>query len=116
MDRQTSLPGIFGAMSDDIRFAIVNRLLHEGELPVGALAAPFPVTAPAISRHLRVLENAGLVERRVDRQRRMIRIRPEALDAIARWLENLCAAAPAARETCRLAESALPEHSHCGRS
>ena len=60
--------------------------MRDGELPVGAIAAPFSVTPPAISRHLRVLETAGLVERRIDRQRRMIRVRPEALQVIGGWL------------------------------
>lgn len=82
----SELLAVFAALSDDTRFAIVNRLLEDGELPVGAIAAPFSVTPPAISRHLRVLESAGLVERRIDRQRRMIRIRPEALDVIGEWL------------------------------
>ncbi|MCF3933662.1 metalloregulator ArsR/SmtB family transcription factor [Acuticoccus sp. M5D2P5] len=77
---------VFAALSDETRFAIVNRLLRDGELPVGAIAAPFSVTPPAISRHLRVLESAGLVERRIDRQRRMIRVRPEALDVVSEWL------------------------------
>ena len=81
-----NLLAVFAALSDDTRFAIVNRLLEDGELPVGAIAAPFSVTAPAISRHLRVLEMAGLVERRIDRQRRMIRIRPEAFEVIGDWL------------------------------
>ena len=86
MPQSDNLIAVFAALSDDTRFAIVNRLLTDGELPVGAIAAPFSVTPPAISRHLRVLETAGLVERRVDRQRRMIRVRPEALDVIGDWL------------------------------
>jgi DNA-binding transcriptional ArsR family regulator len=86
MSRKSELPAVFAALADDTRFAIVNRLLRDGELPVGALAAPFSVTPPAISRHLRVLESAGLVERRIDRQRRMIRVKPEALDSIGAWL------------------------------
>jgi DNA-binding transcriptional ArsR family regulator len=86
MSRQNDLPAVFAALADETRFAIVNRLLKDGELPVGAIAAPFSVTPPAISRHLRVLESAGLVERRIDRQRRMIRMKPEALDCISAWL------------------------------
>jgi DNA-binding transcriptional ArsR family regulator len=86
MSRSSDLQSIFAALADDTRFAIVTRLLQDGELPVGSIAAPFSVTPPAISRHLRVLESAGLVERRIDRQRRMIRVKPEALDAISDWL------------------------------
>ena len=93
---ELDLPQVFGALADPIRFAIVNKLLEEGELPVGALAEPFSVTAPAISRHLRVLENAGVVERRIDRQRRIIRVRPEALEALEKWLARQ---APGARAT-----------------
>lgn len=88
MTDQTTLLAVFAALADETRFAIVNRLLSDGELPVGAIAAPFSVTAPAISRHLRVLESAGLVERRIDRQRRMIRVRTEALEVIGEWLEH----------------------------
>lgn len=86
MSGTNDLLAVFAALSDETRFAIVNRLLDDGELPVGAIAAPFSVTPPAISRHLRVLESAGVVERRIDRQRRMIRIRPEALDGLGDWL------------------------------
>ncbi|GAB5374890.1 MAG: hypothetical protein AcusKO_13520 [Acuticoccus sp.] len=88
MTDTAGLLAIFAALADETRFAIVSRLLADGELPVGAIAAPFSVTPPAISRHLRVLEQAGLVERRIDRQRRMIRVRPEALDQISTWLES----------------------------
>lgn len=87
MTDNAGLLAIFAALADETRFAIVSRLLVDGELPVGAIAAPFSVTPPAISRHLRVLEQAGLVERRIDRQRRMIRVRPDALEQISAWLE-----------------------------
>ncbi len=100
MSRTESLLAVFAALADETRFAIVNRLLDDGELPVGSIAAPFNVTAPAISRHLRVLETAGLVERRIDRQRRLIRVRPEALEVVNSWLltrgvPGLSALAPA---------------------
>jgi DNA-binding transcriptional ArsR family regulator len=99
-----NLIAVFAALSDDTRFQIVNRLLADGELPVGAIAAPFSVTPPAISRHLRVLETAGLVERRIDRQRRMIRVRPEALEVIGEWLgEQSVAATPVKRREAPLA-------------
>jgi len=88
MTETAGLLATFAALADETRFAIVSRLLADGELPVGAIAAPFSVTPPAISRHLRVLESAGLVERRIDRQRRMIRVRPEALERISAWLEE----------------------------
>lgn len=86
MSQDKRLLAVFAALADETRFAIVNRLIEDGELPVGAIAAPFAVTAPAISRHLRVLESAGLVERRIDRQRRIIRVNKEALGEISGWL------------------------------
>ncbi|MBO0755219.1 MAG: winged helix-turn-helix transcriptional regulator, partial [Bradyrhizobiaceae bacterium] len=63
-----SLDAVFAALSDPTRRAIVERLASKGELTVGDIAARFDISAPAISRHLHVLERAGLVERRVNRQ------------------------------------------------
>jgi DNA-binding transcriptional ArsR family regulator len=82
----TRLDGVFAALADPTRRAILERLLAEGELTVGAIAAPFGITTPAISRHIQVLEQAGLVERRVERQWRLIRVLPNALDRVESWL------------------------------
>jgi DNA-binding transcriptional ArsR family regulator len=82
------LSAVFGALADPIRFAIVERLLSEGERSAGELAEPFSVSKPAISKHLRVLEDAGLIERRVDRQWRVCRARPEAIQAVDDWLQR----------------------------
>ncbi len=82
------LDRVFGALADPIRRAIVERLLAKGELAVGDIAAPFAVSMPAISRHLAVLQRAGLIERRADRQRRLIRARPEALEAAESWITH----------------------------
>ena len=76
------LPTVFGALSDPTRFAIVERLLSEGERTAGEIAQPFAMSKPAISKHLRVLEDAGLIERRVERQWRVCRARPETMRAI----------------------------------
>jgi len=76
---------MFAALGDPIRFAIVERLLVEGEVSAGDLSAGFPVSAPAISRHLSVLRRAGLAQRRIDRQRRLYSVRPDALEAVAAW-------------------------------
>lgn len=81
-----SLDSVFGALADPTRRAIVERLLARGELSVGDIAAPFSVSMPAISRHLQVLERAGLIERRIERQWRMIRPRPEALASLESWV------------------------------
>ncbi|MDH3196191.1 MAG: metalloregulator ArsR/SmtB family transcription factor [Hyphomicrobiales bacterium] len=81
------MPTLFGALADPHRLAIVETLVAEGEKTVGELVAPFKISAPAISRHLAVLESAGVIERRVDRQWRVCRIRPDALAAIEGWVE-----------------------------
>jgi DNA-binding transcriptional ArsR family regulator len=81
-----TLPAVFGALSDPIRLAIVERLLREGERSAGEIAEPFAVSKPAISKHLRVLEQAGLIERRVERQWRVCRVRPEAIRAVDDWM------------------------------
>ncbi len=83
-----SLPAIFGALSDPTRLAIVERLLAEGERSAGEIAEPFTMSKPAISKHLRVLEAAGLIERRIERQWRIVRVRCEALRAVDRWIEH----------------------------
>ena len=83
-----SLVGVFAALSDPHRLAMVERLIAEGEKTVGELGAPFDISGPAISRHLAVLELAGLIERRIDRQWRVCRVRREALDAVEDWVER----------------------------
>jgi DNA-binding transcriptional ArsR family regulator len=85
---QIALPTVFGALADPTRLAIVERLLHEGERSAGQIAAPFAISKPAISKHLRVLEEAGLIERRVDRQWRVCRVRPEAIRAVDEWMQR----------------------------
>jgi DNA-binding transcriptional ArsR family regulator len=85
---QITLPTVFGALADPTRLAIIERLLNEGERSAGEIAAPFAMSKPAISKHLRVLEEAGLIERRVDRQWRVCRIRPEAIRAVDDWIER----------------------------
>jgi len=62
-------------------------VLREGERPVGDLVATLKVSQPAVSKHLRVLREAGVVEARVDAQRRLYRIRPEPLRELDAWLE-----------------------------
>ena len=82
------MPPLFAALSDPSRLAIVERLISEGEKTAGELAEPFAVSAPAISRHLGVLEKAGVIERRVDRQWRRFRVRRDAIDAIDDWVRR----------------------------
>lgn len=80
-----ALPDTFAALGDPTRFAIVERLLKDGELPAGRLLNVGAISAPAISRHLKVLRQAGVLDQRVDGQRRMYSVRPEAVQAIGAW-------------------------------
>ena len=77
----------FAALADPTRRAIVSRLA-EGEATVLELAAPFAISLPAISKHLKVLEAAGLIERGRDAQRRPCRLRVEALREVIAWAEH----------------------------
>lgn len=79
------LDATFAALADPTRRAILARLAS-GEQSVMALAAPFEMTQPAISRHLKVLEQAGLITRGRDAQRRPCRIEAEPLAEATRWL------------------------------
>jgi DNA-binding transcriptional ArsR family regulator len=76
----------FAALSDPTRRAILARLAR-GEATVGELAAPFRLSQPTVSKHLSVLERAGLIEQRRDAQRRPRRLRPDAIRAVAEWAE-----------------------------
>jgi DNA-binding transcriptional ArsR family regulator len=77
----------FSALADPTRRAILARLAL-GEATVGELAAPFQISLPAVSRHLRVLEEATLIEREREGQHRLCRLRPEALKSANEWLEH----------------------------
>lgn len=77
----------FAALADPTRRAILARL-RQGEATVSELAAPFAMSQPAISKHLKVLERAGLVSRGRDAQRRPRRLEAHRLRAAAEWLEN----------------------------
>ncbi|MFG1796806.1 ArsR/SmtB family transcription factor [Nocardia sp. NPDC049149] len=76
---------VFQVLAEPSRLAILE-VLRQGEQSVGALVAELPLSQPAVSKHLRVLKDAGLVEVRVDAQRRLYRIRPEPLVELDDWL------------------------------
>jgi DNA-binding transcriptional ArsR family regulator len=76
---------VFDVLAEPNRRQILD-LLRDGELPVGELVAQLGVSQPAVSKHLRILREAGLVEVRGDAQRRLYRVRPEPLQAIDEWL------------------------------
>lgn len=83
-----SLDNSFAALADPTRRAIMARLAT-GEATVMELAQPFAMSQPAISRHLKVLEGAGLILRRVEGTKRPCRLAPEALAGIEEWLTML---------------------------
>lgn len=78
----------FMALSDPTRRRIVE-LLSRGERAAGEIVNAFEVSAPAISQHLKVLREAGLVEMRADAQRRIYRLNPEGLDEMDAWIRNV---------------------------
>jgi DNA-binding transcriptional ArsR family regulator len=80
------LDDLFAALADPTRRDIIELLLHRSELSVGDVAARFAVSLPAVSRHLQVLESAGLIERRIERQWRFVRVRADALKPVESWI------------------------------
>jgi DNA-binding transcriptional ArsR family regulator len=78
---------MFGALADPTRRAILARLAL-GETTVAELAKPFDISGPAISKHLKVLENAGLITRGREAQWRPCKIEPLALKSLDEWLEQ----------------------------
>ena len=81
----TNLDQSFAALSDPVRRAIIARLA-KGEATVQDLARPFSISQPAISRHLKVLEEAGLIETRIDGTARPRRLKPDAVEALWDYL------------------------------
>ena len=87
MQMTDSLDMTFAALADPTRRAILARLAA-GEATVNELAEPFAMTQPAISKHLKVLERAGLISRDRDAQRRPSRLEPKRLAEASAWLEQ----------------------------
>jgi DNA-binding transcriptional ArsR family regulator len=77
----------FAALGDPVRRALIARL-SRGEATVNELAEPFGITKQAISRHLQVLESAGLITRSRDGQRRPCHLEPAALEALTSWIDG----------------------------
>ncbi|MBI5718742.1 MAG: winged helix-turn-helix transcriptional regulator [Burkholderiales bacterium] len=82
-----NLDAIFAALADPTRRAILSRLAA-GEASVNEIATPFAMSQPAVSKHLKVLERAGLIERNIDKQRRPARLKAEPMAAAVGWLEQ----------------------------
>jgi DNA-binding transcriptional ArsR family regulator len=81
------LSATFAALADPTRRAILARLAS-GECSVSELAEPFEMSMPAVSKHLRVLEQAGLISKRIDAQKRPCRIEAAPLKEVAEWAER----------------------------
>ena len=79
---------MLAALADPTRRALLAHLAG-GEASVGELAQPFAISQPAVSRHLKVLEQAGLIETRIEGSARPRRLRPEAVEALWDWLSDL---------------------------
>jgi DNA-binding transcriptional ArsR family regulator len=86
-DADDRLDRAFTALGDPVRRALIARL-SRGDATVNELAEPFSITKQAVSRHLQVLETAGLITRSRDGQRRPCRLDPAALEALTGWIDN----------------------------
>ena len=82
-----NLDAVFAALADPTRRAILSRLAM-GEASVNEIAAPFEMSQPAVSKHLKVLERAGLIERDIVEQRRPARLKAETMVAAVDWLDE----------------------------
>lgn len=82
-----SVEAAFGALADPTRRAVLD-LLRRGSLPAGQIARAFPVSRPAISKHLRLLRRAHLVRERREGRRRLYQLNPEPLRAVDAWLND----------------------------
>jgi DNA-binding transcriptional ArsR family regulator len=78
---------VYGAIADPTRRAILGMLVG-GEVTVGTLADRFPISFNGVSKHVKVLEQAGLVRRRVSGREHWLRLRPDPLREATRWLEH----------------------------
>src|SRR5438128_8047648 len=88
MTSATRLDHVYGAIADPTRRAILTVLAGGGECKVGQLARRFPISFNGVSKHVKVLERAGLVRRRVRGREHWLRLRPEPLREATRWLEH----------------------------
>ncbi|MGI9401692.1 MAG: ArsR/SmtB family transcription factor [Rhizobiaceae bacterium] len=87
---RVDLDAVFAALADPTRRAILARLTN-GEASVNEIAEPFRISQPAVSKHLKVLEKAGLIERDIDEQRRPARLKAETMTAAVDWLNEFSA-------------------------
>lgn len=86
-DGSAALDLVFAALADPTRRAIITRL-SRGPATAGELAEPLPISRPAVSQHLKVLERAGLITRTANAQWRTCSLRTESLDEAAAWVDK----------------------------
>ncbi len=86
VNQNAPLDAVFNALSDPTRRQIVERLAR-GPLTVGEIASAFPISQPAISKHVRVLESSGLLMREIQGRVHFCRLSPQAMEAAANWIE-----------------------------
>jgi DNA-binding transcriptional ArsR family regulator len=82
------LDAVFAALSDATRRGILTQLARRGKATIGELAEPYPISAPAISKHIRVLEDAGLIEREIDGRLHRCSLSGSRLDEVSRWVDR----------------------------
>jgi DNA-binding transcriptional ArsR family regulator len=93
--RPTGVDRLFGALADPVRLAIVDQLARHGPRRVGELELPKRLSGPAVAKHLRVLESAGLLSQQIQGRTRLCRLNRDPLGRAAGWLGSLTAAAVA---------------------
>src|SRR3954467_6451506 len=103
------LSQVFAALADPTRRDMVSRLCA-GDATVGELAAPYDVSLQAVSKHLKVLEGAGLVTRGRDAQRRPVHLEAEVFDLMTRWIERYRRQAEARYQRLEAVLGELDEH------
>ena len=91
VNNQRRITAVFAALADPTRRRILTRLSKQGEEAVTELAKPFRVSLPAVSRHLRVLERAHLIDRRKQGRIHVIRARPKGLKPAESWMKAYAA-------------------------
>jgi DNA-binding transcriptional ArsR family regulator len=91
VNKQQRVTAVFSALADPTRRRIVERLSERGESRVTALAKPFRISLPAISRHLKVLEDARLIKRQRHGREHLIRPHPAGVQAAQKWMAHYVA-------------------------